>query len=194
MRLRTCSSASRSRCSASAELEPLDDVERLEQLDLLLEGEVRRVAGGVGQRARLGDRAHEGANAPVVAAQLEDLLDDGAVLALELAGAAGGGVSSGRSSTSTRRRPSASVCAAPATPRCRPVSATALRAAGQADALDDLGDDADLRVVALVPRDEQDALVVADVGGSVTSMLGKTTVSSSGTSSRLAKISSHSRS
>ena len=32
--------------------QPLDDVERLEQLDLLFEVEVRRVAGGIGQRAR----------------------------------------------------------------------------------------------------------------------------------------------
>ena len=69
------------------QLEPLGHVERLEQLDLLLEGEVGRVAGGVGQRAGLGDRAQEGGHAAVVAAQLEDLLDDGAVLALELAGA-----------------------------------------------------------------------------------------------------------
>ena len=87
MRLRTCSSASRSLLEAERQLEPLDDVERLEQLDLLLEGEVRGVAGGVGQRARLGDRAHEGAHPAVVAAELEDLLHDGAVLALELAGA-----------------------------------------------------------------------------------------------------------
>ena len=70
------------------ELEPRADVDRLEQLDLLLEGQVRRVAGRVGECARLGDRAHEGGDAPVVAAELEDLLDDGAVLALELADAA----------------------------------------------------------------------------------------------------------
>ena len=38
-------------------------------------------------------------------------------------------------------------------------------AAGQADALADLGDRADLRVLALVPRDEQHALLVADVDG-----------------------------
>ena len=67
------------------QLQPLDDVERLEQLELLREVQVRRVAGGVGQRARIGDRAHERADPPIVAAQLEDFLDDGAVLALELA-------------------------------------------------------------------------------------------------------------
>src|SRR6185437_16353622 len=40
------------------------------------------------QRARLDDRAQERRDAAVVAAQLEDLLDRRAVLALELAGAA----------------------------------------------------------------------------------------------------------
>ena len=68
------------------ELEPLDHVHRLEQLDPLLEGDLGRVSGGIGERADLTDRAHEGGDAPVVAAQLQDLLDDGAVLALELAG------------------------------------------------------------------------------------------------------------
>ena len=67
------------------ELEPLEDVDGLEQLDLLLEGQVGRVARRVGERAGLRDRADERRDAAVVAAQLEDLLDDGAVLALELA-------------------------------------------------------------------------------------------------------------
>src|SRR2546430_12156852 len=69
-----------------SELEPLDDVDRLEQLYPLLEGGLRGVGGGIGQRAGLGDRAHEGRNAPVVTAELQDLFDHGAVLALELAG------------------------------------------------------------------------------------------------------------
>ena len=42
------------------ELEPLGDVERLEQLDLVLVAQVGRVAAGVGQRAGLGDAAQEG--------------------------------------------------------------------------------------------------------------------------------------
>ena len=92
IRLRTCSSASRSRWSSSASSSRSRTSTRLEQLDLLLEGEVGRVAGGVGERARLGDRAHEGGDAAVVAAQLEDLLDDRAVLALELARRAVGGL------------------------------------------------------------------------------------------------------
>src|SRR6185436_11926192 len=68
------------------ELEPLDDVDGLEQLDPLLEGGLRRVGGGIGQRACLGDRADEGRNAPVVTAELQDLFDHGAVLALEVTG------------------------------------------------------------------------------------------------------------
>ena len=67
------------------QLEALGHVDRAQQLDLLLVGEVGGVAGRVGQRAGLGDRAQERRDAPVIAAQLEDLLDRGAVLALELA-------------------------------------------------------------------------------------------------------------
>src|SRR5262249_57116343 len=61
----------------------LDDVQRLQDLDLLGEGQVRRVAGRVRQRADVGDGPDEGAHAAVVAAQLEDLVDAGAVLLLE---------------------------------------------------------------------------------------------------------------
>ena len=67
------------------QLEPLDDVERFEELELLAEVQVRRVAGGIGQRAGIGDRPHERADPSIVAAQLENLVDDGAVLAFELA-------------------------------------------------------------------------------------------------------------
>src|SRR5204862_6398551 len=70
---------------AERQLAPLGPVERLEQLHLLLVRKVGGVAGGVGEHARLADRAHEGADASVVAALLEDLLDHGPVLALELA-------------------------------------------------------------------------------------------------------------
>src|SRR4051794_28034010 len=103
MRLRTWSSARRSRWSSSAssrrapasrgprrgalcpELEAGLDVERLEQADLLLEGQVGGVAGRVGERAGVADRAQPGGDAAVVAAELEDLLDGRAVLALERA-------------------------------------------------------------------------------------------------------------
>ena len=146
------------------ELEPLDDVERLQQLDALLEGQVGRVGARVGERAGLVDRAQELADPRVGVAQLEDLLDDRAVLGLELArldgrrrlvgllldldveSAAGAGLGGAE-----QRRGAG------------PVSVTTVRAAGQAAALVDLGDRADLRVVALVARHEQHALLVAGV-------------------------------
>ena len=68
------------------ELEALDDVDRLEQLDALRERDVGRVRARVRERAGLGDGAQELADALVGVADLEDLLDDGAVLALQLAG------------------------------------------------------------------------------------------------------------
>src|SRR5262249_31935829 len=71
------------------ELQPLDHVERLEELDLLGEREVWRVSPCVRERAGVGDRANEGTHASVVAAELENLVDDGPILALELGGPAG---------------------------------------------------------------------------------------------------------
>src|SRR5215213_4562880 len=71
---------------------------------------------------------------------------------------------SGRSSTSTRSVPCASVVAAPATPRCSPLSATA-RPPGQAHAIGHLGDDADARIVVVVAWDEQHLLLRPDVHG-----------------------------
>ena len=176
---------------ADGELEPLDDVERLEQLDLLLEGQVGRVAGRVGERAGLADRADERRDALVGAAQLEDLLDDRAVLDLELARLDGGrrlvGPLLDLDAQAARR---CRCCAAPTSPRWRPATRDGLRAAGQADALDDLGDGADLRVLVLVLGHEQHALVVADSAARVMFMFGKTTVSSSGTSSNVLKTTS----
>ena len=107
------------------QLETRANLDGLEQLNLAREGHVGRIAGRIGERAGLGDRADEGGDTAVVAAQLEDLLDDRAVLGLELADASRTSSGSGRSSTSTRRRPSASLLAAPAMPRCRPLSVTA---------------------------------------------------------------------
>ena len=88
MRRRTCSSARRSRWSLSASSSRSVTSSAGQQLDLLLERQVGRVARCVGQRAGLDDRAQELRYAAVVAAQLEDLLDHRAVLALEVAGAA----------------------------------------------------------------------------------------------------------
>ena len=66
--------------------QPLDHLEGLEQLHLVFETHVGRIPTRVGQGARITDRAKEGRNAPVVATQLQLLLDHGAILALELAG------------------------------------------------------------------------------------------------------------
>ena len=147
------------------ELEPLAHVDGLEELHLLLEGEVGRVAGRVGERAGLGDRADEGGDAAVVAAQLEDLLDDRAVLALELADAAVGRLLVGplldldeeaALRVGGRRAGDAAVQA---------VQRDGAAAAGEADAVGDLGDGADLRVLVVVLGHEQHALLVADVDG-----------------------------
>ena len=168
------------------ELEALGHVERLEQLDLLLEGEVGRVADGVGQRARLGDRAQERGDALVVAAQLEDLLDRrrgtrarasrvrpstgivvGALLDLDAQAAAGVGVGGAGDAAGDarerRRRGRRRAGGRARRPRrsCRP-RRTRRRGAGRA-----------------ATRSSSPTST-----GSVTSMVGKTTVSSSGTRRR----------
>src|SRR5206468_8911446 len=66
------------------QLETLDDVDLREQLDLLRERDVRRVRRGVRERACAADRADEVVDARVRFTDVEDLLDDRAVLALEL--------------------------------------------------------------------------------------------------------------
>ena len=70
---------------AQRQRQPLDDVERFEEFQLLGDVQIRRVAGRIRQRAGIGDRADERADAAIVAAQLENFLDDGAILALEFA-------------------------------------------------------------------------------------------------------------
>jgi hypothetical protein len=119
-------------------------------MHFLLEGQVGGVAGGVGERAGLGDRADEGGDAAVVTAQLEDLLDGRAVLALELADAAVGRLSVGpfldldekASLRVTRRGAGDSTMEA--------VQRDREPAARQPDAIGDSGDGADLRVLVLV--------------------------------------------
>ena len=150
---------------ADRELQALGDVDGLEDLDLVLEGDVGRVADGVGQRARLGDRAQERADALVGAARLEDLLDDGAVLALEITGApvdrdgvgslldldaqAAEGIGAGGAGDAAHLAGEGHGAAA----------------AGQPDAIGDVRDRPDLRELRAVTGDEQHALVVADVHG-----------------------------
>ena len=144
-------------------VEPLDDVDVLEQLDALRERDVRRVRARVCERARLGDRAQERADALVRVPQLEDLLDDGAVLALELARLHGRRVLVG-----TLLRFDAEAALGIGVRRADDGAMQAAdgdggAAAGQADAVGHLGHGADLRVLRLVPRHEQHAVLVADV-------------------------------
>ncbi len=143
--------------------EPLGHVEGLEQLDLLVVGEVGRVAGGVGERARLDDRADEGRDAAVVPAQLEQLLDDGAVLALEVARLAVDRLVVGmrldldaQVAVGARAR-GADAAAVEALERHGPA------AAGQAHAVGDLGHRADGGELVALARHEHDALLGAHV-------------------------------
>ena len=109
------------------------------------------------------DRADERLDAPVVAAQLEDLLDDRAILGLELAGALVGG-DAVLSLLDLDEQPALRVGLGRA-------GDTAVQAfdrdgdgaAGQPDAVGHARDGADCRVLALVLRHEQDAILVADV-------------------------------
>ena len=106
------------------ELEPLDDVHRLEQLDALFEGQVRRVGRGVCKRARLDDRPQELADARVGLSQLQDLLDDRAVLGLELARLDRGGRLVRPLVDLGEQASAGAVWAAPINARWRPVSVT----------------------------------------------------------------------
>src|SRR5262249_58063649 len=72
---------------AERERQALDDLDRLQQLDLLREAQVRGIAGGVGERAGLRDGPDELRYALVGPAQVENLAHDGPIFALELAGA-----------------------------------------------------------------------------------------------------------
>ena len=147
------------------QLEALDHVDRLEQLHLLLEGEVGRVAGGVGERAGLRDRAEEGGDAAVVAAQLEDLLDDGAVLGLELADLHARRLLV-RPLLDLDEEAPARVGLGGARDRAmEAVQRDGVAAAGQPHRVGHLGHGADLRVLAFVLGHEQHALLVADVDG-----------------------------
>jgi hypothetical protein len=147
---------------AERERQALDDVERLEQLDLLREREVGRVARGVRQRAGLDDRAEEGRDAAVVAAVLEDLHDHGAVLALEVhrAAARRGDV---RLLLDVDHELAGRAAGGAGHATMEAVQHDGAPAAGQAHLLRHLGDDADRRVLRLVARDEEHALRVPDL-------------------------------
>ena len=66
--------------------EALLDVERLQHLELLLDAEVRRVAGEVGEVAGVTNRPHR-LDGAARAAELQEVLDERAVLARQLASA-----------------------------------------------------------------------------------------------------------
>ena len=147
------------------QLQPLGHVERAQQLNLLLVAEIGGVPGGVRQCAGFGDRAQERGDAPVVAAQLEDLLDGGAVLAFQLARAFVGGHPVG---TLVDLDAQLAFGAGLGGADQRAVLARerdGVAAAGQAQAIGDLGDRADVEKLVLVARHQHDALVIADVLG-----------------------------
>src|SRR3954447_11165958 len=149
--------------TGEGQLEARRDVDGLQQLDLLLEGQVRGVARRVGQRARLGDGAHPGGDAAVVATQLEDLLDGGAVLALELARAAVDGHVVDALLDLDAQAPGVIGVGGAGDAAGDALEHRAMTAAGEADALRDGRDGADGGVLALVARDEQDALLTGGV-------------------------------
>jgi hypothetical protein len=146
-----------------SESQTLGDVQGLDERDLLLEGQIGRVASRVGERAGLGDGAQKGGEPPIVAADLEDLLDHRPVLALELVGlrrgrryvgmlldvrvqaAVGAGLRRANDTTVEGRK------------RCR------LAPARHPHPLDDVGHDADLGVLVAVPRQQQHAAVVTEL-------------------------------
>ena len=163
IRLRTWSSARRSRWKASDYLEPLADVERLEQLHLLLVAEVRRVAGRVGQGARVGDRAQERADAVVGLAQLEDLLDDGAVLALEAADLLVAVVLVVVGRDLDPQRPVQVGASGAGDAAVEALEAGREGAAGKAQPLVDAGDRADRGELVIVAGDEQDLVLAAGI-------------------------------
>ncbi len=146
------------------ERQALGHVERLEDADLLVEVQVGAVAGRVGQRAGIGDAAQEGSDAVVGAALLEDLLDDGAVLALELARALVDRLVVGMlAHLHAQVAPCVALCRAHDLAAGDALQRGAARAAGQADRAGHVGDRADLRVLAVLARDEQHALLAGRV-------------------------------
>ncbi len=164
--LRTCSSASRSRCrrSASSRRSRTSSVSSRDTLSAY--GRLGRPAGGVGQGAGLVDRAQEPGRAPVVAAQLEDLLDHGAVGGLQLAdpSVALDGV---RVGGHLDAQPGAVGAARPGLPAVHPGELHGGHAVRHPGPARDVGDGADRGEVPVVARDEQDllALLGADLGG-----------------------------
>ena len=148
---------------ANGQLQALAHVERPEQGDLLVVGNLGRPAGGVGQCAGLVDAAQERGGAALVAAQLEDFLDHGAVGAFQLADAAVtlGGVREGRHVDT--QMPRVVGASRPGLPAVQPGEAHGGHAVGHAGPLRDVGDGAHGGEVPLVARDEQHLLALLGV-------------------------------
>ncbi len=146
------------------ELEPLDHVNCFEHFDPLLEGDLRGVSGGVRERADLTNGAHESGDASVVAAQLQNFLDDRAVLALELAC-----LHARRFLVRTLLHFDSEAALDVGVGRAGDAAVQTDEidgpdAAGQADPFGDFGHRADLGVLAVVSRHQQDAVLFAHVG------------------------------
>ncbi len=181
--LRSCSSVRRSRWSSTTICRRSVTSSVSSARELVLEGDVGRVADRVGQRARVGDRAQERADALVGAAQLEDLLDDRAVLALEVAGAAVDRHVVAVLGDLDHEAAELRRCGRrPATPRATPERATARPPPGRrmwsvtSAIVPTLANSPSWRGTSRTRSSSPTRT------GSVTSMVGKTTVSSSGTS------------
>ena len=112
----------------------------------------------------LGDRPQECGDPAVVAAQLEDLLDHRPVLALELAGALVGRGAVVDGLDLDRQLAARPGRGRPREPAMQAGQRDRADAAGQPAALDHVGDRADARVLALVTRDDENALGVAGLG------------------------------
>ena len=129
----------------------------------MLEADVRRVARAVRERAGLCDRTHEGTDALVGVAKLEDLLDDRAVLGLELLHAAGAGMVVGPLVHVDAQLPERVGLSGAEDAAVEAVENDGMAAAGQPDALEHLGNRPDRAVVVLVPGHEQHPLLADDV-------------------------------
>ena len=123
------------------------------------------------------------------AAALQDALDQRSVLGLELADPAVTGVLGVGSLVHLDAQAPVGVVARGARDAAvQAVERDRAGAAGQADAVGDLGNGPDLGIVTFVDRYERTRSSSPTSTGSVTFMFGKTTTSSRGTRSRVSKI------
>ena len=143
--------------------EALLDVERLQHLELLLDAEVRRVAGEVGQVAGVTNRAHR-LDGAARATQLQEVLDERAVFARQLASGVGGVAVRKRFDLYPERAADVRLSAT----ETRTVQSLEDRHLGtgwQLPGLDDLRNGADPGEPAADAGDEQDQVVAALRGG-----------------------------